>query len=459
MALKTNSIDMIHGSLWTKILKFACPLILTSFLQQMYSAADVIVVGRFAGQEALAGVGTCTAIFNLFLNFIMGFSAGATIVLGQAIGADDREGIEKVTHTALAIAISCGLIICIVCLLFTKELLHLIDVPQNVMSEAAVYLRIVAVGYIPLLIYNFGAAILRAKGDTKRSLYIVTISGIINVILNLFFVCVLNMSADGVALATVISHIFTATAMMYILCNEIDETRISLRKIRFYKEPVLKIIRFGLPSGIQSSVYSISNILVQSSVNSFGSAAIAGSAATSSITEFYNAMSNGMYQASIVFASQNFGAKKFERIKNTIWVCMVYVFAIWAIQSAITFFFGEFLIGLYAPNDSAVIEIGMRKFNIMGYTYGIAAMMNVMSGVLRGVGASFINMVTSIVGVCGIRIIWILTAFKAMGTFESLFLCYPLSWLGTIIMHTIMFIVVFKKEKRLYLKEGKVQQI
>ncbi len=455
MALKTNSIDMVNGSLWTKILKFAYPLILTSFLQQMYSAADVIVVGRYAGQEALAGVGTCTVIFNLFLNFIMGFSAGATIVLGQAIGANDREGIGKVSHTALAIAISCGLLICIVCLSFTKELLHLVDVPENVMPEASIYLRIVAVGYVPLLLYNFGAAILRAKGDTKRSLYIVTISGIINVFLNLFFVCVLKMTASGVALATVISHIFTSSAMLYILCNEIDETRIFLQKIRFYKEPFLKIIRYGLPSGVQSSVYSISNILVQSSVNSFGSAAIAGSAASTSITDFYNAMANGMYQSAIVFTSQNFGAKKFERIKNTIGVCVVYVFAIWAIQSTITFLFGKFLIGLYAPDDLAVIEMGVRKFGIMGYTYGVLAFMNVMSGVLRGMGASFINMMTSIVGVCGIRIIWILTAFKAIGTFESLFLCYPLSWLGTMIMHTIMFIVIFKKEKSLYLRETK----
>ena len=448
MAVKTNSVDMVNGPLWGKILKFAILYMLTAFLQHLYGAADVIVVGRFAGQEALAGVGTCTVLVNLFLNFILGLSAGATIVLGQAMGADDNDRIGKATHTAIAVAICGGLIVSVICLLFAKQLLGLIDVPENVMPEASVYLRIISIGYIPSLVYNFGAAILRAKGDTKRALYIVTISGVVNVLLNLFFVCVLKMKAGGVAIATVISQVFTAIAILYILCHEPDETRLSLKKIRIYKQPFLKILKYGLPSGIQSSVYSASNILVQSSVNSFGSAAIAGSAATSSITEFYNVMVNSFYQASIVFTSQNYGARKFERIKKTIFVCMTYVVCLWVLQMAITFFGGKFLIGLYAPNDIEVIEMGWRKFSILGYTYGLLGLMNIMSGALRGMGASFLNMIMSIVGVCGIRILWIMTAFKAIGTFESLFVCYPLSWIGTMLLHSIMFFVVFKKEKR-----------
>lgn len=448
MASKMNSVDMINGPLWGKILKFAALYMLTALLQHLYSAADIIVVGRFAGQEALAGVGTCTVISNLFLNFILGLSAGATIVLGQAIGANNNDGISKASHTSVAVAITGGLIVSVICLLFTKQLLNLIDVPENVMPEALVYLRIISIGYIPSLIYNFGAAILRAKGDTKRALYIVTVSGIINVLLNIFFVCVLNMTADGVATATVISQIFTAVAILCILCHEPDETRIFIRKIRIYKEPFFKILKFGLPSGIQSSVYSASNILVQSSVNSFGSAAIAGSAAATSITDFYNVMVNSMYQASIVFTSQNYGARKFERIKNTILVCMVYVASLWAIQAVITFFFSELLIGVYAPDDPAVLEMGLRKFAVLGYSYGLLGLMNIMSGALRGMGASFMNMITSIVGVCGIRILWIMTAFKAIGTFESLFVCYPLSWLGTMLLHSVVFLAVFRKEKR-----------
>lgn len=326
--------------------------------------------------------------------------------------------------------------------------MNMVDVPQNVMPEASVYLRIISLGYIPSLIYNFGAGILRAKGDTKRALYIVTCSGIINVLLNLFFVCVIKMKSGGVALATVISQIFTAVVILYILCHEPDETRISLRKIRIYKRPFLKILKYGLPSGIQSSVYSVSNVLVQSNVNSFGSSAIAGSAAVTSITEFYTAMSSSLYNAAIVFTSQNYGAKQFGRIKRTIGVCVTYAFALWMIQSAITMLFGKFLVGLYIPDNPVALEMAMRKFNIVGYAYGILAMMNVMSGVLRGMGSSLLNMITSIIGVCGIRILWILTAVQTIGTFESLWLCYPLSWIGTLIMHTIMFLIVFKRKNQ-----------
>ena len=445
MATKNNSIDMVNGPLWGKVLRFAVTYMITAFLQQLYNAADVIVVGRYAGQVALAGVGTCTVIVNLFVNFILGFSAGATIVLGQSIGANDEDRIEKTTHTSIAVAIIGGLIVSSICLIFAKQLLNLIDVPDNVMPEAMDYLRIVSIGFIPSLVYNFGASILRAKGDTKRALYIVTASGIINLGLNLFFVCVVKMKASGVAIATVASQIFTAVAIMYILCHETDKTKIYIRRIRFHKEPLLKIIRFGLPSGIQSSTYSISNVLVQSSVNSFGSAAIAGSSAVTSITTFYNVMNLGIYQSSLVFTSQNYGAKKLDRIKKLISVCLVYSICIWAIQCVVTFFFGKSLISLYAPNDVSAIEYGLRKMSIMGYGYGLLALMDLASGVLRGMGASFINMLTSIVGVCGIRIIWIFTVFKAVGTFETLVWCYPLSWFGTLCMHTTLMIIVYRK--------------
>ena len=448
MAVRTNSLDIINGPLWGKILKFSALFMLTAFLQHLYNAADIVVVGRFAGPESLAGVGTCSVIVNLFLNFILGLSAGATIVLGQAIGANNREDINKAAHTSIAVAIYGGFIISVICLLFTKQLLYMIDVPENVIPEASSYLRIMSIGFIPSLIYNFGASMLRAKGDTKRALYIVTISGIINVLLNLFFVCILKMKASGVATATVISQVFTAMAILYILCNEPDDLKIRLNKIRIYKKQFFKILRFGLPSGIQSSVYSLSNIIVQSSINSFGAIAIAGSSAASSITNFYSVMVNSLYQASLVFSSQNFGAKKFDRIKTTIFICITYVIGLGIIQSAITFFGSEFLISLYAPDDPAVIEMGCRKLSIIGYSYMTLGIMNIMSGTLRGMGASFLNMITSIIGVCGIRILWIFTAFKAIGTFESLMLCYPLSWIGTGIIHSMMLIFLFKKEKR-----------
>ena len=457
MNAKTNRVDMVNGPLWGKILKFASVFMLTSILQHLYSAADTVVVGRFAGEEALAGVGTCTAIINLFLTFILGFSAGTTIAIGQAIGAGDEKQIFKTSHTAMAIAILGGLIATTVCLIFPDPLLNMIEVPKNVMPEARIYLRVIAIGYIPSLIYNFGAAILRAKGDTKRALYIVLVSGVINVLLNLFFVCVLKMGAGGVAFATVISQIFTAIAVLHVLCHENDEVRIVLSQIRLYREPSLKILKLGLPSGIQSSIYSISNTLVQSSINGFGSAAIAGSSAVSSITNFYNASVNSFYQAAIVFVSQNFGAKKLGRIRNTMVICLVYVGAMWILQSMITFFCGDFLIRFYAPGDSAVVEMGLRKLKVVGYAYGLLGIMNVMSGVLRGMGETFINMLTSMVGVCGIRIVWIMTAFKMIGTYESLFVCYPLSWFGTFVLLYIVFEILYSRVKKKTIQTEEVQ--
>lgn len=448
-----NSIDMVNGPLWGKIFKFTILYMMTAFLQHLYSAADILVVGRYAGANALAGVGTCAVVSGLFLNFILGLAAGATIVLGHAIGAGHKDEIHKAAHTSIAIAVFGGFIISCICLIFTRPLLGMVDVPEEVYPEASAYLRVTAVGYIPSLLYNFGAAILRAKGDTKRALYIVTISGFINVLLNLFFVCVLHMGASSVATATVISQIFTAVCIMYILCHETDEMKISLKKIRLYKEPFLRILRFGLPSGIQSSVYSVSNILVQSGVNSFGAAAIAGSAASTSITDFYNDMSSSLYQSAMVFTSQNFGARKFDRIKKILLISFVYGGVFWIIQCLITFFGGDFLIGLYTPGEPEAFAYGLRKFNLLGYVYGLLSWLNIMSGILRGMGASFINMVTSVIGVCGIRIIWLITAFKAVHTFEVLYLCYPLSWIGTTCLHIIMFSILLKREKKKHLNQ------
>ena len=256
------------------------------------------------------------------------------------------------------------------------------------------------------------------------------------------------MRADGVALATVISQIFTAVLILYVLCHETDEIRISLRNIRIHKKEFGEIFKIGIPTGIQSSVYSFSNIIVQSGVNSFGSAAIAGSAATSSIIKFYNVMMNSLYQAALVFSSQNFGAGKFDRIQKTVRICMTYVLVLGALQTAVTFFGGKILVSLYAPGDPEAIEMGVRKINIVGYSYVLLGLMNVLSGSLRGMGASFLNMITSVLGVCGIRLLWIWTVFRTVGGFETLFFCYPISWLGTGILHFIMFLYVFRKEKR-----------
>lgn len=443
-----NSIDMVNGPLWGKIFKYSTLFMATALLQQLYSAADIMVVGRYAGANALAGVGTSSVLSGLFLNFIIGLSAGATVVIGHALGAGHKDEIHKAAHTSIAVAILGGFIITVLCILFTRPLLYMVGVPDEVYPEASIYLRITAVDYIPALVYNFGVGILRAKGDTKRALYIVSIAGVINVLLNLFFVCVCHMGAGGVALATLISKSFSAACIMYILCHEPDEMRINLKKLRIYKKPFLRILRFGLPSGIQSSVYSASNILIQSGINSFGATATAGHAAASSIINFYGLMSTSLYNTAMVFTSQNFGAKKFERIKKVFIVCMVYSVVYWGVQSLVTWFGGKFLVGLYTPGQPNAFEYGWRELRLLGYVYGFLGVLNILSGMLRGIGASFVNMITSIIGVCGIRIVWLLTVFKVFHIYEILFWSYPISWIGTSILHFIMFTILFKKEKK-----------
>ena len=295
---------------------------------------------------------------------------------------------------------------------------------------------------------------MRAKGDTKRALYTISISGIINVLLNLFFVCVLKMGASGVATATVAAHIFNAIVMLYFLCHEPDETKITLRKIRIHKEPFTKILKFGVPSGIQSSTYSVSNMIVASTINGFGAAAIAGSAATTSITEFYNHMHSSMYQSSIVFTSQNYGAKKYSRIKKIMIVCATYVILFWTIQCLVTVFFGKALLGFYAPGKAEVIKYGWMKFTIVGFSYGLLGFSNIINGVLRGMGQSVRNMVASIICVCGTRILWVATAVAAIGTFRSIFVCYPLSW-GVTSLVLVLVLKFYLKEKNISFSDSK----
>ena len=443
-----NSIDMIHGSLWGKIFKFAVPLILTGMLQRFYNAADVIVVGRYAGHEALAGVGTTSSVTAFLLEITMGLSVGASVVLGRALGRDDKESASKIVHTSMLVSFIGGLLMAFVCVGFAEPLLNMINVPDNVMGQAKIYLQIYSVGSVFSLIYNFGASILRAKGDTKRALYIVTVSGIVNVVLNLVFVVGFGMKADGVAIATLIANLINAVSVVYILCREEDAVKLDLRKLCIDKKQFPLIVRDGIPSGIQGSVFSLSNIIIQSNINSFGDAAIAGNTASANIGAFLLVMLNAFYQASLAFVSQNYGAKKYDRIKKTVYVCVAYSVVLWAIQAAVVFVFNRQLISIYAPGDAEAIAYGMLKNIRVCLLYGLCGLMNTMSGALRGMGASISSMIVSVAGVCGIRILWIVTAFRANPTFEMLCLCYPLSWIGTLAMHTLMFCVMYRKYRR-----------
>ncbi|MBO5453207.1 MAG: MATE family efflux transporter [Clostridia bacterium] len=443
--MKNKNVDMCSGPLFLNILRFAFPVILADFLQRLYNAADVVIVGRYAGQEALAGVGTTGSLTTLILNLFIGLSIGVSVAVGQALGSNNEEKTHRTVHTAMLISVVFGILVSFIGVFFAKPLLKLISVPDDVMPQAKIYMQIVFVGKMPALVYTFGAAILRAKGDTKRPLYIALVSGLINVALNLFFVIKLHMAADGVALATTISQAFSAIAIIYIMCNDNDSTKLYIKKLKIYKKQIIEILRIGIPSGIQSTIFAASNVLVQSSVNSFGSVAIAGSAASNNIGGFYYGALHSFATTVIAFVSQNKGAGNLKRINKAVVCCIVDVCFVWLVTVLLTIFAGEQLISLYAPGNVGAIKMGVTRLSIAGSFYGLCGLMDVMAGALRGIGYSLSAMIISIAGVCGIRIVWILTAFKAIGTFESLFYCFPLSWLGTFLMHTVVYIIVKKR--------------
>lgn len=449
MASNTGKIEMCSGPLFKNIIRFTVPFMLTAFLQHLYNAADVIVVGRYAGEEALAGVGTTSSLTTLILNMFLGLSVGVSVSLGRALGANNNDDIHRIVHTAIPLSVISGAVVSFIGVVFAEPLLGLIDVPDNVMPQAKIYMQIIFAGQIPSLIYNFGAAILRAKGDTKRPLYIVTATGFVNVLLNLWFVVGFGMQADGVALATTISQIISAVAILVILCHQEDSTRLFLNKLRIRRRQLAEIFRIGIPSGFQGIIFSLSNVLIQSSVNSFNSsAAMAGSAAASNVGSFYYVAINSFYQASVTFISQNFGANNLKRIPKIIYCCFIGVSFVWVIEILVTLFAGEFLVGIYAPGNAEAVIMGVKRLMIIGCTYGICGLMEVMSGALRGIGYSFTSMVSSVAGVCGVRIIWIFTVFRAFKSFETLYSCYPVSWLITLALHSALFVIAFNRIKR-----------
>lgn len=448
MKSSAKNVDMLSGPLFSNILKFVIPFMLTAFIQHLYNAADVVVVGRYAGRTALAAVGSTGNITNLIIDLILGLSVGVSISLGHAIGAGDLEKQKKTVHTAILLSILSGAVVSIIGIVFAEPLLRLIEVPESIMPQAKIYMQIIFCGKTPSLIYNFGAGIFRANGDTKTPMYIVSASGIINILLNLFFVICLDMAAGGVALATVISQLFTAIVVIYKLTKRTDGSRLYLKKLKIHAEELRSIVKIGLPSGIQSLVFSGANVIVYAGINSFGDAVIAGNAAGTNIGNFYNAAVNSFYQAAVSFTSQNIGAKQYNRINKIIGICLLDVTIIWSILIFISLVFGESLVGFYAPGDVEAIHWGVVRLIYVGCLYGLVGYMNVMSGALRGMRYSFLCMIAAIVGVCGIRIVWVYTVFPIVNTYENLLLCFPLSWFGTFVFYSIVYVFVMRKLKR-----------
>ena len=437
-------IDMCSGPLIPKILQFSVPLMLSGILQLLFNAADIIVVGQFTGSQAMAAVGSTGSLNNLIVNIFLGFSIGSSVLMARFYGA--KENIHDLVHTSILLALLSGVILVFLGLALAKPLLTLMGTPYDVIDQAVLYMRIVFLGMPALITYDFGAGILRAIGDTRRPLAYLFIAGVINVCLNLFFVIVFGLGVAGVAIATIISQYTSAFLIIRCMMKSQSVYSLALKDLRINRQTLKQIVRIGLPAGIQGAVFNISNVLIQSSINSFGSIAMAGNTAASNIEGFVYTAMNSLYQASTSFTSQNIGARKTERIVPVLIACLSIVIAVGAILSGIAITFGEGLLGIYS-SDAEVIQYGLQRLHVVCLTYFLCGMMDVACGSIRGMGYSMTPTIVSLTGACGLRILWIYTIFRMDHTLFNLYLSYPISWIVTFIAHIVCFIVFYRAWK------------
>ena len=455
MADTKHGIDMTTGAVLPKILRFSIPLMLSSVLQLLFNAADIIVVGNFASENSLAAVGSTTALVNLMTNLFLGLSTGANVLASHYMGAEDNDRVSKTVHTSLLLSIVSGLIMTVVGVVFADKLLMLMDTPAEVIDLSALYLRIYFAGMVAMMIYNFGSSLLRSKGDTKRPLYYLTFSGIINVVLNLIFVIFLKMDVAGVALATVISQCVSAFLIIRCLAKESDGFKFSFKKLAIDKNISLKILRIGIPAGFQGVVFSLSNVVIQSSINGFGAVTMAGSAAAASIEGFVWVSMNAFSQAAISFVSQNIGAGKYSRINRISFTACACAAVAGLVLGNLAYIFGEPLLRIYDPRPE-IIPSGMTRMSLVCVFYLFCGLMDCCVGAIRGMGYAVTPTIVSLIGACGLRLLWIATIFQIpeYHTEFMLFLSYPISWAITFLVHLICFAFMRRK----YPKEDIVQE-
>lgn len=440
--------NMCEGPMIGNVILYTIPIILTGVLQLLFNAADLVVVGRFCGSVSVAAVGATASITNLIVCLFMGISVGAGVSVAHTIGARDYEKTSLVVHTAIPTAALGGAVLTVVGVLLSETLLKIMDTPANTLPLATVYMQIYFCGMIFNMIYNFGAAILRAAGDTKRPLLYLTIAGIVNVVLNVLFVTVFHMNVAGVALATAISQAVSAILILNALMHRHDAISFSLKLMKIDGPTLKKMLVVGIPSGLQSSLFGISNVLIQSSVNSFGDVFVAGAAAASNIEGFVYIIMNSFYQTSLNFSGQNYGAGKLERVKKTLAICAIGAAISGILSGGLTVIFGKPLLSIYITDSPEAIAYGMIRIGIIGATYFMCGIMETITGTIRGMGSSITTMVISVIGVCAIRIVWIYTVFAAIPTPQCLFLSYPVTWVVTIIAEIVAFAVIYKKKKQ-----------
>ena len=420
---------------------------LSGILQLLFNAADIVVVGRYTGNHALAAVGSTSALINLLVNLFIGLSVGVNVMVGKYYGARRDKEIGETVHTAVLTAVFAGAILTVIGVSLARPLLLLMGTPDDVIDHSVLYMRIYFLGMIGTLVYNFGGAVLRGIGDTRRPLYILLAAGVVNVVLNLVFVIQFDMGVAGVATATVISQFLSAALVVYCLMKSDASYQLDIRKLRIVPNKLKEMARIGVPAGMQGAVFSISNVLIQSSVNSFGSIAMAGNTAAGNLEGFVYMAMNTFHQAALSFTSQNFGAHKFKRIHKVLLICLGLVTVTGLVLGNGVYLAGNTLLRIYSE-DAQVIEYGMLRLSIICTTYFLCGTMDVMSGVMRGLGHSVLAMIVSLVGACGLRIVWIFTIFAMFHRLDVLFWSYPVTWAVTTLAHVLCFLVVRKKQLR-----------
>jgi len=448
--LKKQSQSMTQGPLLMNIISYTVPIILTSLLQLLFNAADLVVVGRFCGSISVAAVGATGSITALIVNLFIGLSVGAGVTMAHALGARENETVHRTVHTALPAALISGAVLTVAGILFSEGLLTMMGTPEDVLPLSAVYMKIYFGGITFTMVYNFCASILRAVGDTKSPLVFLTIAGVINVVLNLIFVTQLHMNVAGVALATVTSQAVSAVLVVMVLMRRTDASKLILKKMRIYPPQLRKMVRIGLPAGIQSSLFSISNVMIQSSINSFGGILMSGNAASQNIEGFVYVCLNSFHQTAVNFIGQNVGAHQYDRVKKILLYCLACVTAVGIGMGTLVWSVGETLLSIYITDSAEAISYGMIRLSMVCLPYFLCGLMDVSTGALRGMGASIAPMIISVLGVCGIRIGWILTVFQIpqFHTPQCLFLSYPITWGVTFVIQLIAFFKIYKQHTK-----------
>lgn len=450
MKSKKYEIDMCNGPILRKMLMFTLPLMLSSMLQLLFNAADIIVVGKWCGDNSLGAVGSNTALINLLTNVFIGLSIGANVLVARFYGSGNQKDLSETVHTAMLLSIISGFILTVVGELFARQLLILMKTPDEILDLATEYLRIYFIGMPAMMVYNFGSAILRAVGDTRRPLYFLFLSGVLNVGLNLLLVIPLGMDVAGVGIATVFSQ--TVSAVLVVICMIRDKgaVKLEIRKLRINGKKFLSIMRIGLPAGFQGTVFSLSNVVIQSSVNLFGKTVVAGNSAAANIEGFVYMAMNAFHHATLSFTSQNFGAAKYDRIKKSLFTGQACVFVTGLLLGQLVCIFGRPLLSIYTKTPAA-IDAGMVRLKFICGTYFLCGMMDVMVGAIRGMGYAILPMMVSLIGACGLRLVWIATVFQIPKhhTTDTIYMSYPVTWAVTLAVHIICFIIIWRKNTRL----------